>query len=77
MRSFYTLHQREKRQELVWTEPGEERSPPPITEIARQAGGYISLYRENLDSLMWLLDNTTAIKHRGNSPSTSCQGAGS
>ena len=41
--------------ELGWAESGEERPLPSITEIASQARGYLSLYREDLDSLMWLL----------------------
>ena len=60
VRSLYTPAQAEERPELVWTEPGEERPPPSITEISGQAGGYLGLYREDLDSLMWLL-----VRHRG------------
>ena len=45
----------EKRPKLSWAEPGMERSLPSITEIASQAGGYLSLYKEDLDSLVWLL----------------------
>ena len=32
---------------------------PSIPEIASKAGGYLSLYKEDLDSLVWLL-----VRHR-------------
>ena len=59
--SLYTPDQGEKRPKLSWAEPGMERSLPSITEIASQAGGYLSLYKEDLDSLVWLL-----VRHHNN-----------
>ena len=57
--SPYTADQGEKRLKLSWAEPGMERLLPSITEIASQAGGYLSLYKEDMDSLVWLL-----VRHR-------------
>ena len=53
VRSLYSPDQREKRPELAWPETGEPL--PSISEIGSQAGGYLSLYRADLDSLLWLL----------------------
>ena len=55
MSSLYTPDQGEKRLKLSWAEPRMERSLPSITEITSQAGGYLSLYKEDMGSLVWLL----------------------
>ena len=52
--SLFTSELREKRPELAWAET-RETEVPGISEIASHAGSFLSLYRTDLDRLVWLL----------------------